>query len=84
MVRDLLAAIPEVEQAYAESSRDSLSVLVVVPDKNEDVQSKIFKAEAELIDAFPSLDIDFDVVFRCDREFRDIVSPSGVRLLPPR
>jgi hypothetical protein len=84
MARDLLSAIPEIEQAYAVSSRDSLSVLIVIPDKNESVQAKIFKAEADLIDTFRSLDVDFDVVFRCNRELRDIVTPRGVRLLPTR
>ena len=64
MAKSLLVAIPQIEQAYAESSPNGLSVLIVVPDKNEDVQNKIFEAEAELIDAFPSLAVDFDVVFR--------------------
>ena len=81
MAKSLLAAIPQIEQAYAESSPNGLSVLIVVPDKNEDVQNKIFEAEAELIDAFPSLAVDFDVVFRCNRDPKDIISPRGVRLV---
>jgi hypothetical protein len=84
MVKDLLASIPEIEQAYAASDRDSLSVVIVIPDKSRDVQRRIFKAEGELIDTFPSLDVDFDVVFRCGRELSDVISPRGVRLIPAR
>ena len=80
MVRDALYAIPNVEQAFAVSNADSLSVLVVVPDKNPIVQDQIIDVEGDVIQAFPSLDVDFDVVFRCNRDLLDIVSPKGVRL----
>jgi hypothetical protein len=79
-VTEQLLAIPEVEAAYAEVTRNSLSVLVVVPDKNENVQQRIIDVEAEMIDSFPSLRIDFDVVFRCNRELRELVVPRGTRL----
>jgi hypothetical protein len=76
-----LLEIKEVELAYAETSRDSLSVVVVIPDKNEDVVQKIIAAESEIMDTFPNLDVDFDVIFRCGREIASLVTPRGIRLV---
>jgi predicted RND superfamily exporter protein len=80
IIRDRLSAIPQVEQVFAETQGQDVSVLIVIPDKDQETQKRIFKAEAEIIDTFPGTGFDFDIVFRCDRPLKEIVSPSGVRL----
>jgi hypothetical protein len=76
-----LVGIPQVELAYATSTRDSLSVVIVIPDKNADVQQKLIDLEAQIIDAFPSLAVDFEGIFRCGRAANELVSPQGIRLV---
>jgi hypothetical protein len=77
MVKDELFAIPEVERVFVSSSQSVLDVTVIVPDNNPAVLDKVVSVEANLIDAFPWLDVDFDIIFRCGRSLNDVVLPQG-------
>jgi hypothetical protein len=80
MVKESLGAIAQIEQVFVSSITGSLSVLIVVPEHDPAVERDIFAAEAEIIDYFSWLNVDFDVVFRCGRQLTDVVSPQGVQL----
>lgn len=77
MVMSELSPIPEVECVFVSSEQSSLLVTVIVPDSNPDVLDKVVSAESNVISAFPWLNVDFDVVFRCGRSLSDVVSPKG-------
>lgn len=75
-----LSAIPRIEQAFAQRDANSLVVLVILDTYDRKVEADIIEIEGHLIDDFPWLDIDFDVVFRCGRDLADVVSPKGFQL----
>jgi hypothetical protein len=80
-VRDALFAVPEVEQVYIwMTGSDRVTVLTVIGERNYAAQKRIFRAEAEIIDALPGIEIGFDVVIRDGRPLRDLISPRGTLL----
>ena len=81
MIRDCLFSIAGVQRVFVNSENGMYSILVVVHDKNDpNVQSGLYEKEAEIVNAFPAADFDFDVVFLCGRHLKDVVSPSGTEL----
>jgi len=81
ILRDDLVGVPEVKQVFVKSDRQSLSVLIILDEYDRKAERKIVKIEADLIDAYPWLDIDFDVVYLSGRPLADVVSPKGFQLL---
>jgi hypothetical protein len=81
LLQEHLSTIKEVEQAFAKSSRESLSVLIVLPEHNSAVERRLAEIEGQLIDSFPWLEVDFDIVLRSDRDITELVSPKGFQLL---
>lgn len=59
---------------------DGIAVWTVVDQANHDLQRQVFDAEAATMDAFPVLDFRFRMVFRGDRDARDLL-PDGALLL---
>ena len=81
VVRDFLFALPEVEQVYIWPTADNrITVLTVIGDRDYVAQKKIFRAEAEIINALPGVEIGFDLVIREGRPFSELVSPRGTLL----
>lgn len=80
MVKDELFAIPEVERVFVNSVQSSLEVTVIIPDSNPAVLDRVVSVESDLINAFPWLEVDFDIVFRCGRPLNEVVSPRGTLL----
>ncbi len=80
VLQQLLLSVPEVEQAYAQSGDDSLRVLVILPDHDESVERRLAEIEGQMIDSFPWLDVDFDVVLRGNRQLSDVVDPKGFQI----
>jgi hypothetical protein len=77
MVKDELFCIPEVERVFVNSDQSRFDVTVILPDSNPDVLDKVVSVEASVIKAFPWLEVDFDIIFRCGRTLNDVVSPHG-------
>lgn len=81
VVRDALSALPEVEQVYIWTTGDNrITVLTVIGDRNYAAQKRIFRAEAEIIEALPGVEIGFDLVIRDGRPLRELISPRGTLL----
>jgi hypothetical protein len=80
MIRDCLFSIEGVQRVFVDGDNGAYSVLVVVPDKNPEIQNGLFEKEVEIVNAFPVADFDFDVIFLCGRQLKDVVSPSGTEL----
>jgi hypothetical protein len=81
ILKDDLAHVPQVKQVFAQSDAQSLSVLIILDEYDRVAERKIIQIEAALVDAYPWIDIDFDVVYLCGRLLTDVVSPKGFQLL---
>jgi hypothetical protein len=81
VLKDDLAQIPQVKQVFVKSDRQSSCVLIILDDYDRRAERKIVEVEASFVDAYPWLDIDFDVVYLRGRPLADVVSPKGFQLL---
>jgi hypothetical protein len=81
ILRDDLAGVSEVKYVFVVSERQSLSVLIILDEYDRKAERKIVKIQGDFVDAYPWLDIDFDVVYLRGRAVADVVSPKGFQLL---
>lgn len=84
MIRNSLFSIKGVERVFINNDRSRYGVLIVLPEMNRDIERQVFAREQEIITAFPDSDFDFDIVFLCGRELRDIISPKGKEVFASR
>lgn len=80
MIRDSIFAVEGVERLFVEHAQNCYSVLIVLPDKNREVEYEVFAREQEIINTFPESNFDFDMVFLGGRNLQDIISPRGREL----
>lgn len=72
-----LHEIPEIEQVYVLAREHALSVLEVVDQPDHAVERRIFRREAEIINALPGIAVSFELVFRCGRPLGQVITPRG-------
>lgn len=80
ILRDDLLGVPQVRQVFAQADSKHLAALIVLDEYDRVAEKKILKIEADLIDAFPWFDVDFDVVYLGGRPVAEVVSPKGFQL----
>jgi hypothetical protein len=80
MIRDVLLSVEGVERIFVEHAQNSYSVMIVLPDKNRDVEHEVFAREQEIVNTFPESSFDFDMIFRGGRNLQEIVTPRGREL----
>lgn len=80
LTRDLLHPLAVVEQVFIEQVGNKLNITAVMNEKDPAAMDRLFKAEAEIIDAFPDLQLSFDVILRLDRPLRELIVPKGTSL----
>ena len=81
VVKDALSALPEVEQVYIwATGSNRVTVLTVIGERNYAAQKQIFRAEGDIIDALPGIEIGFDLVIRDGRPLHELISPRGTLL----
>ena len=81
ILREDLSAIPEVLQVFAQNDTKHLAALIILDNYDREAESKILDVESALIEAFPWLDVDFDVVYLAGRSMAEVVSPKGFQLI---
>ncbi|HEX8817712.1 MAG TPA: hypothetical protein VF753_19635 [Terriglobales bacterium] len=78
MITKELSAIREVECAFIDSTGHSgILVTVILPNSDPSALDKVVNAESNVMNAFPWLNIDFEVVLRAERALHEVVSPKG-------
>lgn len=81
ILKDDLSAVPQVKQVFARTdSRTSLTVLVILDEYDRRAEKKIVEIESQFLDAYPWLDVDFDIVYLAGRSMADVVIPKGFQL----
>jgi len=75
-----LFSVPEIQQVFVQASKPSLDVLIVIPDHDLELERKLSEIQGRLMDFFPWLTIDFDIVLLQGRLLTDVVSPKGFQL----
>lgn len=77
MVKDELFAIDQIERVYVQSTQSSFEVTIIVRDSDPIILDRLATIEKNVVDAFPWLAVDFDIIFRANRPLNDVVTPKG-------
>lgn len=59
---EYLAMVPEVEQIFVERADGNLLVWLTSDRPSRDVRERIFQTQFDLIDAFPEVSFDFNII----------------------
>ena len=74
----ILGLVPQVRHVMAETAEGVTVVWIAVDDPQPDVRRAIYQKELEIIDAFPDVDFDFNLVPSMGRPPADIVTDAAV------
>jgi hypothetical protein len=77
MAKDF-ACVPQVRHVMAEHVDGPFLVWIAVDDPTPEVRARIYQKEMELIDAFPEIDFDFNVVLAMGRSYAEIATGASV------
>jgi hypothetical protein len=80
VLHEELSSVSDIQQAFVLASKTSLEVLIVLPHHDVQLERRIAEIEGKMVDSFPWLSIDFDVVLLQGRHLPDVVSPKGFQL----
>ncbi len=75
------SSISEVRYIATYSEDRFIHLWTVIPQRNREVQQRIYAAELELMDQFPTFSYDFNVIF-CPGEIATIL-PSEAQIIYP-
>ena len=73
-----LASIRQVRDVLVESVRDSLLVWIIAENPERAVRDRIFQKEMDLMDAFPEINFDFNLIPAMGRDVTEIATDSRV------
>jgi hypothetical protein len=76
------ALVPDVRHVLIERADDNLLVWIALDNSTRDVREKIFQKQFEIIDGFPEVSFDFNVVAAKNRSSLDFA--SGAQLIYSR
>jgi predicted ATPase len=77
-----LAAVPDVRSVSVERTAGNLLVWVSVDHPTKEIREQVFKKQFELVEAFPEVSFDFNVVSSNNQDFRNVA--SGAQLIYSR
>lgn len=81
VLHQALKAVPEIEAAWAQTDAAYLRAIIAIAHHEQSVEHRLSEIEGHIIDNFPWLDVDFDVVILNGRDVNDVVSPKRGSLL---
>lgn len=75
-----LSLVPQVEAVYVirVGSAKELKVTSVTNERDADVRSKVYAREQAIIDAYPNLNFDFNVIARRNRDLDEVFNQTGI------
>jgi hypothetical protein len=74
----MLPKDPRIEHVYWEPEDDVLKICTIIPEPNFELEGPIYDAQLAFIDAFPTFECDFSVIYRFGKSL-DEVEPKGAR-----
>ncbi len=77
MAKDF-ASVPQVRHVMAERVDGPFLVWIAVDDPTPEVRARIYQKEMELIDGFPEIDFDFNLVLAMGRSHAEIATGASV------
>lgn len=80
VLHEELLSVSEIQQVFVRNTKTSLDVLIALPHHDVALERKLAHIQGELTDAFPWLNIDFDIVLLQGRSLSDVVTPKGFQL----
>jgi hypothetical protein len=73
-----LAGICEVRHVMTDQAEDGLVVWIVVDDPAPDVRREIYRRELQLLEDFPGIEFDFNLVYSLGRSTEEIATGARV------
>jgi hypothetical protein len=73
-----LAAIPQVRHVLTDRVDNTILVWIAVDDPRPEVRHKIYQQELDLLNGFPEIEFDFNVIPSQGRSVADIASGAKV------
>ena len=74
-----LSLVPAVEHVYVEREENGkdFRVITIVNERDSGLRAQVYEREKAIIEAHPSLNFDFHVTARMDRNLKDVVYGLG-------
>ncbi len=77
-----LSYVREVEEVFVthvsqDGNKKLLRVLVVINERNPEVQARIYPLELAVMDEYPQLRFDFHILSRMNRELKEVLNCAG-------
>jgi hypothetical protein len=73
-----LSAVPQVRQVLTDQADNTLLVWIAVDDPRPEVRHKIYQKELELLNGFPEVEFDFNLIPSHGRSAAEIASGAKV------
>jgi hypothetical protein len=77
VIEKSLKSIPQIQEFYITHDHDSISVLVVVAQKDFCVEQSIYNKQLEIIDACPGMKFNLRVLSLRGRKLSEVITPTG-------
>lgn len=74
----MLPKDPRIEHVYWEPEDDVLKICTIIPEPDFELEGPIYDAQLAFIDAFPTYECDFSVIYRFGKALNE-VEPKGAR-----
>jgi hypothetical protein len=73
---DDLALVPDVQSVFVERAQRNLLVWIGVDNPTREVREKVFQKQFDIIDGFPEISFDFNLVAGKNRDAREFASEA--------
>lgn len=80
VLHEELFSVTEIQQVFVRNTKTSLDVLIALQHHDVALERRLAEIQGQLTDAFPWLNIDFDIVMLQGRPLSDVVTPKGFQL----
>jgi hypothetical protein len=77
VIEQSLKSIPQIQELYINHDSETVSVLVVVPEKDFRIEQTIYDKQLEIIDACPGVKFSLRVLSLRGRKLSDVITPTG-------
>ena len=74
----MLPRDPRIEHVYWEPEDDVLKICTIIPEPDFELEAPIYDAQLAFMDAFPTYECDFSVIYRFGKPL-DEIEPQGAR-----
>lgn len=80
-VAKIIAEVSEVEYIYCRREGQVNYIWAIINELDPQVRRAVYKKETAIIDLFPDMDFDFNIIARMNKPIQSIISQDGIELI---